>query len=617
MDEIFLNRQVPNLMNTRAAFLLVIALLGNQIISPAQPRPAAGFYVSPSGNDRNSGTVGKPFQTIGRAREAVRRVKASRQGDVHVYLRGGRYELQKGLVFGPEDSGESGFSIIYQAYPGEKPVISGGRRITGWAPHEKGIYKAKAPSSFRQLYAGSQRLTRARTPNAGKYNKIIFWDPKNREIGVDQFDISKWKDLEKIEMVAQMQWAEAIMRLKAWQVNVASDKWMPANYARVTVQDPESQIVFTRVHPNRVNGQAYHFENAYEFIDEPGEWYLDEAAGTVYLKPFADRMPGASEILVPVLDTLLSIRGTPDRPVHHIQFSGITFAHSNWTWPQTHGHVPIQASQFTQVSSTGNGISYGHPPAAVYLSGAHHIRFEGNQFSHLGATGLDIRSGGSDVSILGNVFQDISGNGISVGKFTDGNALAGGFYKDPQELCKNNLIANNIITQTGRDYYGSVGVVCGYAEGTIIEHNEIFRMPYSGVSVGWGWTKKENASRNNKIRFNHIYHVMQLMEDGAGIYTLSNQPGTEIYGNWIHDITPSAYIQRPIVRGIYLDEGSGGITIGNNAIEKGPIEEIGFHMVGEIIISNSCCQGYNREIREQAGPQQAYKVLKELVYAAD
>jgi hypothetical protein len=602
-------------MNLKAVFFLVFSGLLGITVSPAQPKPAAVFYVSPSGSDRNPGTLTKPFRTVERAQAHVRKVSKSMTADIVVYLRQGQYPLKNTLVFGPEDSGTNGFKVVYRAYQSEKPVISGSRVITGWTAHEKGIYKAKvAGSPFRQLYLGNQRLTRARTPNAGKYNKIIFWDPKNQEIGLDQFDTGKWKNHDKIELIAQMQWAEAIMRLSSLQPNVASDSWVPGNFVRVKVQEPESRVVYKRVHPNRVNGQAYHFENAYEFIDEPGEWYLDQTAETLYLKPFAD-MPPEERIAVtaPVLDTLLSIKGMPDRPVHHLEFAGITFAHSNWTWPLHNGHIPIQASQYTQVSEDGR-TSYGHPPAAVYLSFAHNIRFEGNQFSHLGATALDLRAGSSEVVIAGNVFQDIAGNGISVGKFMDGNALAGGFYKDPRELCKNNLIANNIITQTGMDYYGSVGVVCGYAEGTTIEHNEIYRTPYSGISVGWGWTKKENASRNNKIRFNHIHHVMQLMEDGAGIYTLSHQPGTEIYGNWIHDITPSAFIQRPIVRGIYLDEGSGGITIGNNAIEKGPIEEIGFHMVGEVIVNNNCCQGYNKDIRQQAGPQPEYRVLREFIY---
>jgi hypothetical protein len=108
--------------------------------------------------------------------------------------------------------------------------------------------------------------------------------------------------------------------------------------------------------------------------------------------------------------------------------------------------------------------------------------------------------------------------------------------------------------------------------------------------------------------------VMQILEDGGAIYTLSNQPDSQIYGNYIHDIVPSPTIQRPIVRGIYLDEGLGGITIGNNAIEKSPIEEIGFHMVEEIIINQNCCQVYNKDIRKYAGLEQAYADLLHKVY---
>jgi hypothetical protein len=573
------------------------------------------YYVSPAGNDAHRGTMGKPFRTIERARDQVRQVRRTMRGDVTVYLREGRYELERPLTFGPEDSGQNGFKVVYRAYGGEQPVVSGGRRITGWTPHENGIYKANVGKLlFRQLYAGERRMTRARTPNAGAYHRIVFWDPATREIGLDQFDVRPWKKFEQVEMVAQMQWADAVLRLRAFKPNVASETWVPANFARLSVQEPESGFVFTRVHPNRVNGQAYHFENAYEFIDEPGEWYLDAGESTLYFKPFPDTNLAEAQITVPVLDTLLRVEGTPERPVRGLHFEGITFAHANWTYPLRHGHVPLQAGQFTYLTGNGGGISYGHPPAAVYVAHAQHIRFQRNLFTHLGATGVDIRAGGSQVSLVGNVLQDISGNGISVGQFF-GPALNAGFYKDERELCKNNLIANNIVTRIGMDYYGCAGIVCGYAEGTVIEHNEIFRMPYCGVSVGWGWTKKENASRNNKVRFNHIHHVMQLVEDGAGIYTLSHQPGTEIHGNWIHDITPSPYIQRPIVRGIYLDEGSGGITVGNNAIEKGPIEEIGFHMVGEIVVNDNCCQGYNKDIRGQAGLEPAFKAIRNLVYA--
>jgi hypothetical protein len=111
---------------------------------------------------------------------------------------------------------------------------------------------------------------------------------------------------------------------------------------------------------------------------------------------------------------------------------------------------------------------------------------------------------------------------------------------------------------------------------------------------------------------------MQFTEDGAAIYTLSRQPGSQIWGNYIHDIKPSRYIRRVIVRGIYLDEGSAGITVGNNAIEKTPIdekglhmtEEIGFHRVDGIIINDECCQGYKADIKKSAGLEKEYEDIR-------
>jgi hypothetical protein len=290
--------------------------------------------------------------------------------------------------------------------------------------------------------------------------------------------------------------------------------------------------------------------------------------------------------------------------------------YSNWTYPNEGGHVPVQGGQYLPLPKSP--AYSGHPVAAVYVAAAHHITLERNTFRHLGAGGLDLHYGVSDNSVKGNVFRDIAGNGLSVGKYQDPQALDKGIYKDPRQACLNNVIANNFISRIGQDYYGSIAISCGYVANTDIAHNEIYEVPYLGISVGWGWSSQENAMRNNKIRNNNLHKVMQLMEDGAAIYTLSKQPGSEIYGNYIHDMKPSRYIHRLIVRGIYLDEGSGGFTIGNNAIEKTPIdepgyhmtEEIGFHRVDGIILKDECCQSYKGDIKTNAGLQPAYLNIK-------
>jgi hypothetical protein len=119
-------------------------------------------------------------------------------------------------------------------------------------------------------------------------------------------------------------------------------------------------------------------------------------------------------------------------------------------------------------------------------------------------------------------------------------------------------------------------VFAGFTEGTTIAHNEITRLPYSGISVGWGWGEedagggnpdykqpfrydKPTPAKNNRIEFNHIHHVMQTMHDGGSIYTLGNMPGSVIRGNHLHDNGGAP-------GGIYLDEGSGFIEITGNLV---------------------------------------------------
>ena len=93
----------------------------------------AEFYVSPNGNDSNAGTETAQFRTIERARTAVRALTSGMTGDIVVYLRGGVHAGEYRDVQ-PQDSGQNGFQVIYAAYPGETPMLSGGQRITNWVP---------------------------------------------------------------------------------------------------------------------------------------------------------------------------------------------------------------------------------------------------------------------------------------------------------------------------------------------------------------------------------------------------------------------------------------------------------------------------------------------------
>ena len=172
--------------------------------------------------------------------------------------------------------------------------------------------------------------------------------------------------------------------------------------------------------------------------------------------------------------------------------------------------------------------------------------------------------------IRGCHFHDISGTAIQIGDVLEDDHHP----DDPRKIVKDNTVANCYIHDVGVEFKGSVGIFVGYTDGTTIAHNEIRDLPYTGVSVGWGWGEEDagggaygqrpfyetpTTAKNNRIELNHIHHVMQELNDGGGIYTLSNQPGTVIRGNHIHD-------NRGSPGGIYLDEGSGFIEITGNLV---------------------------------------------------
>ena len=88
-----------------------------------------------------------------------------------IMLRGGIHRLAAPLTLTPDDSGTRECPVSYVAYHDEKPVLSGGRAITGWQPWQGKIMCASLPDVkagrwyFRSLFADGQRQVRARYPN--------------------------------------------------------------------------------------------------------------------------------------------------------------------------------------------------------------------------------------------------------------------------------------------------------------------------------------------------------------------------------------------------------------------------------------------------------------------
>jgi len=563
------------------------------------------FFVSLNGNDKNPGTLEKPFVTIQKAQQAVRQINRKMKNNIVIYLREAKYQLSEPLIFDHRDSGQNGHLVIYKAYEKEKVIISGGERISNWQKSGHGIYKASVDSEFRQLYVNDKRAIRARTPNKGVYHRLKIWNERDQEIIIQKNLIQNWKKFNQIEMIVQLHWSEAILPLDSFE------KF--GNYAHVIVQEPERDLVFRRLYPIKSENEAFHFENAKEFLDQPGEWYYNSSERSLYYWPRSGEELSTAEVIIPQLETLVRIEGKLEELVQNLEFSGITFSHSGWILPKDTGMLNSQAG-FYSIKVEPNNVQYfARPPAAVYVTGANNIKFVQNIFSHLGSSALDLHLGVSTSKIQGNIFYDISGNGVMLAEFSAPNKVHTHVYNptDRREICVNDTISNNLITQIGLDYPGSCGIACGFPQAVIIEHNEIFNLPYSGISVGWSWMNEDNVMKNNQIRYNHIYNVLQLLCDGGGIYTLSKQPNSFIKENYIHDIYRSKWAVGSRNNGIFLDQGSNGITLEHNVFKNIQEENIRHNQTNKVIYVEN--ETRDKQVIANSGLQPEFRYIKDWI----
>jgi hypothetical protein len=557
---------------------------------------SADIYVATNGSDRNPGTEEKPLASVGmalrKAREMRRLHDPAVTGGIHIIVGNGIYRFEEPLFVRPEDSGTESSPTIIRADENAHPVFSGGVSIHGWKKLNGSVSGLPATAAgkvwiadvplvggdllpFRQLWVNGVKAVRARDRNNDSMNRILSWDHTSESCWIPRpaANLSGWEGL---EMFIHQWWAIAILRIKSIEIKGDS--------ARLHFHQPESRIQSEHPWPapwisKKAGNSAFYLTGALSFLDAPGEWWLDTRNRKVYYWPRDNENMTTASVTAPVLETLVRVEGTIDKPVSHVYFQGISFEHTGFLRPARQGHVPLQAGMFLldayklKIPGTPdkkgleNQAWIGRPPAAVEVAYAGYTRFEGCRFQHLAATGLDYKRGTFKDSIIGNVFRDIGGTAIQAGVFSDEAFETHLPYKpkDEREVCRNTYIANNLVTDVANEDWGCVGIGAGYVQGITIEHNEVGEVSYTAISLGWGWTKTINAMHSNRITANKIHHYAKHMYDVAGIYTLSPQPGSLIQNNLIDSIYKAPYAHDPDHWFyLYLDEGSSYITVKDN-----------------------------------------------------
>ena len=597
---------------------------------------AGEIWISPKGSDFNDGTRQSPKATLTSALRQARewrRTEDNRiQGGITIYMEGGTYAFHEPVFIRPEDSGTKESPTIIRSVGDEKVVLSGGICINGWKKQGK-VWVADVPVfngrplDFRQLWVNGKKAVRARdVEDFEKMNRICSVDEKNEILYVPAVSIRRLIDnkgnlkAKYAEMVLHQMWCVANLRIRS--VEVQGDS------AAIRFHQPESRIQFEHPWPRPMvttdgHNSAFYLTNARELQDVPGEWYHDIDARKVYYYPREGEKMQEAEVIVPAVETLVRVEGTLDRPVCHIRFEKITFSYTTWMRPSEKGHVPLQAGMYLtdgyriDPKMQRNYLNHpldnqgwlGRPAAAVRVVAARQIDFKRCRFEHLGSTGLDYEEAVQGGVVRGCLFRDIAGNGLLVGSFSPAAHETHLPYDpaDRREVCTQQQINNCYFTEIGNEDWGCLAIAAGYVGDVNIEHNEISEVPYSGISLGWGWTQTVNCMRNNRVHANLIHHYAKHMYDVAGIYTLGSQPKSYVTENCVHSIYKPGYVHDPNHWFyLYTDEGSSFITVRDNWTE------------GEKYLQNANGPGnvwenngpkVDNDVRERAGVEAAYKDL--------
>lgn len=599
-----------------ASVMLLIAGCGqggpfSPSVSPsANVQPSCeNYWVSTVGNDvSGDGSASAPFQTLERAREAVHSNPRRGQCAIAVNIEPGTYTLTAPLVLNADDSGSTGAPVIYRAAPNSSsPVIlSGGIPVnlscagavcTGTVPD-------LPPHTLpRQFYASDQRATRARSnypplpltnpdeqinpnyvPVPGGYKQNIPETLTHPEL-VEAVTMTQWKMMRC--PVASMSGNTLVMAQPCW--NNANTYPVPWNFQLLSW-----------------------LENAPEFLKNPltgdyipNTWYLDPYTKKLTYIDTGDAPP--QNAVLPILENLVELVGTPNDPVTNITFQGLQFSYATWMEPNpagwqgpnsdaasgsASGYVADQSGNILEGSNYSSNI-IGHQkvvyntPGNITLRYAKHIAFDGDTFTHLGAVALDLDTGSQDNRVVNNTFTDISSSAIEVGGFTPED-----MRPDSAQEVSTNLIANNSISYTGADYYDSAAIFVGYSTGTVVTQNTINHVPWSAIAIGWGWGLFDQGSfpglpgatrgmwgqyytptimSDNVISGNLFENFLEKLWDGGAIYTNGAQGPNFAHGLLIKQNV--AIDKRPAAGSniYYTDGGSSYITLAQNVSVNNPV----------------------------------------------
>lgn len=523
-----------------------------------------------------------PVGSLVQVRDALRALRAESVTDpITVRIRGGVYRLTEPVTFDARDSGPT----TYAAYEGETAIFDGGVPIHNWqrvnvngrAAWQADVSELLGQLSHmpRSLFVDGQRRPRTRLPRSGAWqSRGTVGSPEAYELyaGSTQVRVppgcvdANWHNLTDIDLRVLHLWVDERMPIASYD---ATNSVVTSTHRSMMMLSGESE---------GWTAERVYVENVFEALTEPGQWYLDRPAGKLYYLPLPGQTPESTPCVLPLTLQFLRLTGDPlrDQWVRGLTFKGLCFRHTDWVQPANDWrrrfdpycpagawHPRDSFEQFIEGNHVDPDQTYAtvpqaahNVPGAVHLLGAQHCTFEKCRIEHVGFYAFEVGDGCSDITIDHCTMHDLGAGGINI----DG----GNLHSDPRRYTHDCRFTDNHIAHAGQVFHAACGILLCHGFDHLIARNHIHDLCYTGISVGWEWTRQPHITRQVVVEGNHIHDIggTDGLSDLGGIYTLGIQPGTVLRGNCIHDIHAHAYGGW----GIYTDASSAHLIVEHNVI---------------------------------------------------
>lgn len=535
------------------------------------------FVDAKKGNDKNDGTQESPLATIYAARDLVKTFAPDMRNDISIRIRGEQY-IDETFTLDETDSGQNGYKIIYTSWGEEKANLTMAKKYTGFKLHdaEKNIWKIETGKGVYSRHAYFNGVLGVRARTSGYLKNADYF--KQSHYLCDNKELLHLKYPQEVEFVYHTLWYNVVhtpkkFSLENGRVRIDMNDYFYQSTNRLDYYDGDKNM--RRQTPSYI-------ENAYEFLNNCGEWYLDKHEGYLYYIPRESEDMSTMMLELPIGEKMVHASGTMSTtPISHLVFDNLIFEGTTWLRTEQYGGVEyvqnneIQDKYYNRVTEETDRWS-------VFFKWCRYIDVTNCDFRNLGSSGASLMfyRGAKHINIIGNEFAQLAGGALCVDYMSSATRQNTPFAS----ICEDVLVKNNYFHEIGLDWTGVAAVTFGHPRHTTFTHNEISNVPYSGMSIGWGWefiNKMGSILYDFEISNNYIHDVMkERVNDGGAIYTLGRS-------SYECDMTPDApnnganknrIIGNYLANGwtcdyVYHDNSSSSWYVANNVGDDGPLQE--------------------------------------------